>query len=444
MKNIYYKKTLPLRRVKVANFKGISEDWFSKSLPIDYAVKQENLKILNGSLVASQSPKSVDIAFDKKVKMIVPIYEDGVKLFCDLGSKVCVLESQNGEIVRTEIEKDFEIFSTTYYKYGDEAFLILATSDGLKKFENNTFTASDVTKQFGHICTHYYRIFATQPSLSRLEFSDDFAPFNWSVSIDEGGYINLPFERGEITALISFNQYLLVCQENGFTKITAYSEQEDFVVKSINSPNNIKKGSVADCGDFAMYATDKGLGIFDGYSCRTICEELGGFLRDSDVQAAVAGDYCYFLCKYNNEQKDNIVIAYSLVKKDYHIITCDKAEAIARVKAYGKERLLLVCGDRLEVLSDESSSLSKVWQSGTIDFGSPSEYKLLKSIEFGGKTIVDLKINADGTNHFFNVSHKRSFLLNLKGKEFEIEIVPKGKNINVPSPVLEYQILEEK
>ena len=46
MKKIYYKKFLPTRRVKVTNFKGVSLDGYSKSLPIDYSLKQENLKPL--------------------------------------------------------------------------------------------------------------------------------------------------------------------------------------------------------------------------------------------------------------------------------------------------------------------------------------------------------------------------------------------------------------
>ena len=59
MKKIYYKKFLPTRRVKVTNFKGVSLDGYSKSLPIDYSLKQENLKLLNGALVSSLSPKAL-------------------------------------------------------------------------------------------------------------------------------------------------------------------------------------------------------------------------------------------------------------------------------------------------------------------------------------------------------------------------------------------------
>lgn len=444
MKKIYYKKSLPIKRAKVANFKGISEDYFSKTVPVDFAAKQENLMVVNGVLVGTQYPKDLGINFDQPVKNVFPIYQNGVMLFCDLGSKVCILSTVNGEIVRTEFDISFDIYSATYYKYGEQSFLILATSDGLKKFENGAIVDTEVDVRFEFICNHFYRIFASRHNSTRLEFSDDFAPFNWNTGIEEGGYINLPFERGNIICLMSFNQNLIVCQEDGFLKITAYSVQEDFLVKTISSPACIKKGSVADCGDFIMYATEKGLGIFDGYDHKLICEELAGILKKCQVEVAKAAEYCYFLCKFSDMQKDNLIIAFNLVKKNYHIITCDEANKIFMVKVNGEEKLLILYTNFLKMLSDDSNSANKVWKSGVLDFDNPAEYKLLKNIEFGGKTILDLKINVDGRNYFFIVSqHKRSFLLNLKGKEFEIEIVPKGRTISLPSPVLEYQVLEE-
>ena len=254
----------------------------------------------------------------------------------------------------------------------------------------------------------------------------------------------MSFENGNINDLISFNQNLIVCQEDGFTKITAYSEQDEFVVKTITSPNNIKKGSVANCGDVIMYATNKGLGVFDGYNCVTVCEELAGFLEDREVTAVATGNYCYFLCKAQNSSiEDNFIIAYNLVFKNYHFITCDKAYFLCKVKFENAEKVLLCYENEIKVLSDESNNSSKIWASGKVDFGSPAEYKLLKRIVFGGDSIIDLKINADGKNYFYNISGQRSTLINLKGKEFEIEIVPKGININVPSPVIEYSVLEE-
>ncbi len=116
---------------------------------------------------------------------------------------------------------------------------------------------------------------------------------------------------------------------------------------------------------------------------------------------------------------------------------------MCKVKFENTEKVLLCYENEIKVLSDESNNSSKIWASGKLDFGSPAEYKLLKRIVFGGDSIIDLKINADGKNYFYNISGQRATLLNLKGKEFEIEIVPKGININVPSPVIEYSVLEE-
>lgn len=444
MKKIYYKRTLPTKRVKVANFKGVSKDWYSKTLPVDFAVKQENLRTLNGVLVDSLSPKLLEIQFDEKIDKIIPFYAGTLQLMVVCESKIYIYKEVNGEITKSEIAKDFQILDSSHYKYGEEDYLIFATDSGLKKFDNGTFEDSEVETEFATICNHYYRLFGAEKNSSKLMFSDDFAPFDWEVDIDKGGYINLPFDNGVITDLISYNQYLIVCQEDGFTRITAYSEQDEFVVKSITTPNNIKKGSVVNCGDYVMYATNKGLGIFDGYDCKTICEELSGFFEKCDIKAEVVGEFCYFLCKErNNPIGDSYIIAFNLQYKDYHFITCNDANSIVKVKYNGSEYLLIACSDCIKLLSSEISSANKIWATGNLDFGSPAEYKLLKRIVFGGKSIVDLKITVDGENYFFNIAHQREHLLNLKGKQFEIEIMPKGRVVNLPSPVLEYTVLEE-
>lgn len=443
MKEVYYKKTLPVKKVRVANFRGVSIDLFSKSLPIDYAVKQENLKTLNGVLVATKTPIELKIIFDDKIEKIIP-YTDGiVKLLVVCEHSTYILETVNGEFVKTPLQVDFKILDSTRYKYGEEDYLILATDNGLKKFEKGIVSDTEVNYNFDKVCNHYYRIFAAGKNTTKLEFSDDFAPFNWTQSIDEGGYINLTFENGNITDLISFNEYLIASQTDGFTKIVGYSEQEDFVVKSVESPNNIKSNSVVNCGDYIMYATNKGFGIFDGYNCKSINEELSSFLKDYNVQAQACNEYCYFLCKNTTDEfAENYIIAYDLVRKDYHFISCADAKFIQTVKVNSVENLLVVYDNQIKVLMDNTNSETKVWQSGVIDFDKPEGEKLLKKIVFGGKTIIDLKITVDGQNYFYSISNNRSVLLNLKGKEFVLQIEPKGINIAVPSPVLEYQVLE--
>ena len=153
MKKIYYKKFLPTRRVKVTNFKGVSLDGYSKSLPIDYSLKQENLKLLNGALVSSLSPKSVDLVFDEKIDKIIPYNENGLKLLVVLESKNYVLKMQDGSMIKSQIPKTCDIHSAAVYRYGEDNFVILATSNGLKKLQNEiiedcviTFTGYSVRK----------------------------------------------------------------------------------------------------------------------------------------------------------------------------------------------------------------------------------------------------------------------------------------------------------
>ncbi|MDE6967208.1 MAG: hypothetical protein K2P12_01000, partial [Clostridia bacterium] len=80
MKKIYYRNTKPKKKVKLANFNGVSEDWYSKNAPVDFAVKQENLMTQNGSLVESLSPESTGVQFESKILKVIPYYEDSTKL----------------------------------------------------------------------------------------------------------------------------------------------------------------------------------------------------------------------------------------------------------------------------------------------------------------------------------------------------------------------------
>lgn len=441
MKEIYYKKTLPTRRVRLATFKGVSTEWYSKDVPIDYAICQENLRAVNGALVPSMSPQSCGLKFDRKILKMVPYFDGTNKLLVVLDNVLSIVENGNNGVTITNIAKNFELYDATQYKYEDESYLILATDAGLKKLQNNQVTDSVINFPFTIICNHFYRIFGAINNSMRLLFSDDFNPFNWMAGIDEGGYINMAYEQGNITDLISFHQYMLVCQESGFTRIYAYSDQTEFEVKALPSPYNIKRGSVVNCGDMVMYATDSGLGFFDGYTFKTAYESLSSFLKGANVQAAVAGEVCYFLCTKEDEQKSNL-IAYDIVNKEYHFINHDGAKSLAKVKTADGEKLLIAYDKEIKVLKHGNNFEPKIWMSGVFDFKRPATYKLLRRLVFGGRTSINVKIVVDGKNHFYSVDKNRDLALNLKGKEFEITLQPLGADVNMSAPILEYSVLE--
>lgn len=445
MKAVVYKKTLPMRKTKLCDFKGVSFRFFSKNLPVKYAVRQENLKIENGYLVPSQTPKKIDFELDFVPQEAVNFYGKKQEKILFLGTdKLVSLSCKNGIFEETQVEKvDFKAFCE--YKLADKYLIVFATENGLVAYDGEQFENVVKDVNFSVICNHFYRLFATEENSTKLYFSDDFNPFNWNISIDEGGYINLPQEKGTINKLLSFNQSLIVVQEDGLTKITAFSEQDDFVVKSIISPNNIKKDSVVCCGDVMLFVSEKGLCVYNGYDCKNICPEIADFFKGKIVKGVYVAGYCYFLCYEEKKNiNDSIIFAYDLQSGLYHFITCGKQKQISSVRFENDDYVLLYGDKFLEYISEKENNKMRVWQSGAVDFGRPCEEKIVKNIEFGGNTIIDLKVTVDGVNYFYNILQNRRQILNLKGKQFEFEIKPKGMNICISPPYIEYQILEVK
>lgn len=444
MKKIAYKKSLPIRKVKLCDFSGVSLNFYSKSLPIRYGVKQENLKELNGALIATETLKKINFDLPVVPQKIITFNKNrDAKLIAICGEELYLIEKNGDNIVINNMQQPINVKAHCEYKLGAEYLLIFATDNGFYCYDGENFEHTVENLNFGVLCNHYYRIFGAEENSSKLYFSDDFNPFNWNVSIDEGGYINLPQEKGNINQLVSFNQSLLVVQEDGLTKITAFSEQDDFVIKPVISPSNIKKNSAVNCGDMVMFVSEKGLFAYNGYDCKNICEELNDFFKNKTIKGAQVGNYCYMLCSdEKNDITDSVIFAYDLTTGKYHFISCGKQKDLLLTR-FNDDDFLLAYGEKFfEFLSEEDSNANRVWQSGLVDFAKPAEDKLIKNIEFGGRSIIDLKIAVDGVNYFYNISDNRRQLLNLKGKQFEFEINPKGMNICVPPPYIEYQVLE--
>lgn len=445
MKKVYYKKVPTTIKAKLTDFTGVSEENFSTSLPIKYAKKQVNLKEENGKLVKS---KYFSTALDNLPYIIKKIFvvkktngDSNFLLECE--NKLILIDIYTKPLTMMEFKEFFHINSACNYQFGNENYMIFATDKGLVKFCDYAFEESEIKNQFEKIVNHYYRIFGVEKKSLTLRFSNDFEPFNWDVNLLDGGYINMPSDKGQIIDLISFNQNLIVVQEHGLSKITAFSNQEDFVMKEIPAPKNIKKSSIVNCGEYFLFVCEKGLMLCNGYECKSIFGELTSILAKKQIEGVYADDNCYFLLKDKDELVSDIILAVDMKRNNYHFVDSNKKiDHIEKGRKLGVESLFAVCkNDILQLGNFDGARM--VWQTGKIDFDSSEEYKLLKNIYIGGNTIVDLKINADEKYYYYSISKQRRQTVNLKAKQFELQLSPKGTSISLPIPIVEYQLLKE-
>ena len=461
-KSISYIRPPKSYRTNLAEFNGMSEEIYSTSLPVKLAILQENLAEKNGALVGAMSVKELDIEGIESIsnepyKLFASHYKKGEKdikptLILGTATRTLIVKPTELGIAVTTSDRlfpsssymDFELESIPYSMFPDN-------SNNLVSYDGTSFVSHTIGHSFKKICNHNMRAFACKEGSNTLYFSEDFNPYNWNISIDEGGHINLPGENGDITDIISINQSLIVMQESGISKVTAYTDQSEFTVNNINIENDIIANSAVSAIDRIVYCSSMGIGVFDGYESRIFCSEIASKIMDKTVSSAYLDGKCYFnLCdnKVNNSAAQILVIDVATMK--YHFITHKSGERLiclrngidkAIVTYYGSDEIMSTGKNIIHILTDEVLSNDMIWRSGEIDFGQSGVYKIIKNIIFGGTSSIYFRIKCDGESYSYNVKGERRMLINMRGKEFQFEMKPQGSDIKIPSPIVEFQIL---
>ena len=461
-KKINYIRPPKTMRNLLSDFGGVSEDFYSTSVPVHFAIMQENLAEKNGVLVQSLRVKKVDglecIVDKGALKLFASHYNKGEEnlpptLILGASSKVWVVKNDGASY--SAVSHEHVILHDSYMEFELDGVsnTIMADSLGnLVSYDGNAFTTHAIGHNFAILCNHNMRAFACCQGENTLHFSDDFNPYNWQTSIDAGGYINLPAENGAITDIVSVNQSLIVVQERGISKVTAFTDQSEFTVKNINIENDIIGGSVVSAVDRVVYCSSMGLGLFDGYESRIYCRELSSKLSGKTISGTYLDGKCYYNIYDNSPAKMSVeILVVDVSTMKYHYISHESGDKIVGVRSggdkcvltyYGSDDYLDLADNRLCILADDTAPSSMIWRSGEIDFGKSGVYKVIKNIVFGGESKIAFRIICDGDGYSYTVGEERRVLINLKGKEFQFELKPQGHKIKVPSPIIEYQVLD--
>lgn len=156
---------------------------------------------------------------------------------------------------------------------------------------------------------HYERLFVTvDGEKSAVWFSDDLDPTNWSINLDDAGFIELIDERGALLKVVSFCDYLYVFRENGISRISAYGDQKNFSVSNLYvSTGKIYENSVCVCGDKIIFLASDGLYKFDGLNTTKILNNISknlAFQTNELVCSCYHNGSYYLACKYKFFDED--------------------------------------------------------------------------------------------------------------------------------------------
>ncbi|MBQ7603070.1 MAG: hypothetical protein IJU58_02905 [Clostridia bacterium] len=397
---------------------------------------------------------------------LLVIYGDNQKFYCtnmDTPSGFSEVEEVqfSGQPVGINYrldQKDCMIFCSTNAQDG------LYTWDSINYFHNYANAPS-----VSSLALHAGRLFATSiGDKKKLYFSDDLDPRNWEENLQDGGYIEISDERGALNKLIEWNNYLYIIRDYGITRVSAWGEQEDFVVRNLYlSTGKIYDKSAVHCGSCIIMLCKDGIYLFDGSSMRKINTGLDKFFEnvenDNSVGAFLDGKY-YLACKMNfgdstavgcenSSYINNVLLEYDINSGQINILrgvdislllnvqTKTFSRMVCCLNTDGKQNVLLQVDHSGQV---QGVATHKYWQSPNTDLGYPNKQKVLNEIYITSATNAQLTINTDTTTYNFSVSASNSpqkYKLNIRCKTFNIVLSSDQATADIKPPTLKTTIV---
>lgn len=303
--------------------------------------------------------------------------------------------------------------AVNYRLEGKDVIIFSSETDNMVVWdgENPAYSVLDAPK-ISSMALHYERLFVTvNGEKNSVWFSDDLDPTNWTVSLDEAGFIQMVDERGALQKVVSFNDYLYVFREQGISRITAYANQENFSVSHLFvSSSKIYRDSVCICGDRILFLASDGIYIFDGYETTkilpAISKKLEGLNNNTSYACYYNGKY-YLACKFNfeenpafqeSETENNALFEIDVSKLTVNIargVSVNFLSGIVSDFFTGVLAAVKSASGRTLVVIDNSGKLfgnvlSKCWQSTFSDMGYPSSKKIIRQIVLTSASPVDV------------------------------------------------------
>ena len=343
---------------------------------------------------------------------------------------------------------------------GKDVLLISCEGHPLITWDGSRLISHEETPRISSMALHYERLFVTSKSEpTKLFFSADFDPLNWSTAGNEGGFIELLDDRGEMNKVVSFADYLYVFRDHGISRITAYADVKEFAVSNLFvAAGRIYPETIQKCGSVIMFLASDGLYVFDGYDCRRVLTQLDGLIEEGVASAFFDGKY-YLSCKAdfgdgktvgceNDEYKANMLLVYDPLTGEYSV---SRGLNIIFMNA------CTFCGEDFLAAFDRSPNirvgggvivrngkrldtpLPKHWESPQSDFGVPDKYKSVREVYIDTDTDVTVCIGGDKKSRSVSVKKgARRVRFNVRARNISLGIDTAECDCRIKPPTVIY------
>ena len=301
------------------------------------------------------------------------------------------------------------------YNYkSNDVLLVSSCDDGLFIVNDHVVSYCSNAPKFSSIAVHNERVFGTVSGVNnQVWFSDDFDPSNWKVSPTEGGYINFADDLGSAIKVVSFLNYLYVFRDYGILRLTAYGDQNDFIMKKVfTDTGRIYKDSIVLCGDKIMFCAEDGVYAFDGYDAVKVGKEFPLAKDKRETCAGYLENKYYLACKVDEFGGDgnNAVVRYDTETKDVSVLSGVRVSSLCAVKTSNGADLICTFQDgnknKLGMMSESGkifdTATQKVYKSPETMLGYPLS-KTVRGASIFTKYPIELDVIFDGKRYAFNV-----------------------------------------
>lgn len=345
------------------------------------------------------------------------------------------------------------------YRLNGEDVLIICGEDSYPHlFTGKAFRAVPNAPRVRSMALHFERLFVTDATdTTKVRFSDDLDPTDWSETAESGGFIELLDERGALNKVISFLNYVFVLRDYGISRITAYADQSEFSVQNLfTSSGKIYASSAVLCGSSIIFLAADGLYVFDGSQLTRILAPITAAIEPNDN---VFGEYYegkyYLACRmaFDDEKVgcetgdyvNNALLVYDVNDGTYSI-TRGLDLRFIRAVDYGGRRILFAtdsqgCGELDDSGERFSVPLKKLWRMPLGDLGALDKTKVLYDVYLSSSTDATVKaITENGERQkTVKASEKpRRVRLSVTGRWLGLEIECEKSNCKITRPTLVY------
>lgn len=307
-----------------------------------------------------------------------------------------------------------DVEGVNYNYNGKDVLLLCSSYDGLFLIDDDTGYVCSSAPKFTSIAIHNERVFGSvNGSSNQVWFSDDFDPSNWTVSQTEAGYVSFSDDFGEAIRVVSFLGYLYIFREYGIFRLTAYGDQNDFILKKVfTDTGRIYKDSIVLAGDKIMFCAEDGIYAFDGYDAVLAAKELPKIENKNSMCAGYLDNCYYIACELAECEGsgNNAIVKFDTERKDISVLGDVGVASLCTVKTHNGSDILCCMSqsnmNKLGMLSKSgcvfSTPTKKVYES-PISIMGDTRLKIVREVSLVSKYPIKLIVDIDGNTKKYSV-----------------------------------------